>query len=81
MLVFQFTYGGPVYKEKNPNCCKLLPILCWRHCLKTLKIKDFGGCANKKDLANYFFENAQTLESFQYFEGDALLKCDKDLEC
>jgi hypothetical protein len=67
-LVFQFSYENPVYKGKeNPNCCKLLPNLCWRHCLKTVKIEDSRGFADEEDLGKYFHENAKILKSFQGF--------------
>jgi hypothetical protein len=67
MLVFQFSYENPVYKGgENPNCCKLLLNLCWRHYLKTVKIEDSGGLVDEEDLRKYFYENAKVLKSFQY---------------
>jgi hypothetical protein len=66
MLVFQFSYENPVYKGESSNCCKLLQNPCWRHCLKTIQIEDFGGSGDKKALKKYFVENAEILEDFQY---------------
>jgi hypothetical protein len=55
MLVFQFSYENPIYKgRENPNCCKLLSDLCWRHCLKIVKIKDSGELADEENLQKYF---------------------------
>jgi hypothetical protein len=63
MLLFQFSYEAPIYKSKNPSCCKFLPVSCWRHCLKTIKIDYFGRYAYLKPLKKYFRKNAEILES------------------
>ncbi|XP_062158832.1 uncharacterized protein LOC133866329 [Alnus glutinosa] len=62
-ISFKFSYETPVYKSKNPGCCKFLPILCWRHCLKTIKIDESGRSADVKALKKYFHKNAEILES------------------
>jgi hypothetical protein len=63
MLLFQFSYGTPVYKLKNSSCCKFLPFPCWRHCLKTIKIDESERYENVKALKKYFYKNAEILES------------------
>ena len=68
-LYFQFSYGKPIHKRENPSCCKLLSFPCWRHCLKTVKIVNLRGFADREILNNYFVENAKTLENFQFHVG------------
>jgi hypothetical protein len=58
--MFQFSYGNPIYKSEIPSCCKSLPVLCWRHCLKTVKIVNSKGSAEEETL-KVFFENAKIL--------------------
>ncbi|XP_059454254.1 FBD-associated F-box protein At3g52670-like [Corylus avellana] len=65
-ICFKFSYEDRIYKLKNHSCCKLLPILCWRHCLKTVQIENYGGAIEKETLKRYFSKNAEILESFQY---------------
>ncbi|XP_059455203.1 uncharacterized protein LOC132185447 [Corylus avellana] len=65
-ISFQFSYEDHIYKSKKHNCCKLLPVLCWRHCLKTVKIEHCGGTIAKETLEYYFSTNAEILESFEY---------------
>lgn len=72
MLILQFSYGNPIDKLENLNCCKLLPDLCWRHCLKTIKIENFRGSIEEEPLNKYFFENAEILENLHYMKGSAL---------
>jgi hypothetical protein len=74
MLEFQFSYENHVRKGENPSCCKFLPISCWRHCLKTVKIEESRASAYMKDLEEYFIKNAEILRSIQYSEGLVLLK-------
>ncbi|XP_062157566.1 uncharacterized protein LOC133865219 [Alnus glutinosa] len=62
-ISFMFSYEAPIYKSKNPSCCKFLPVPCWRHCLKTIKIDYFGRYAYLKPLKKYFHKNAEILES------------------
>jgi hypothetical protein len=78
MFMFQFSYESPFYNGVNPNCCKLLPISCWRHCLKTIEIEDFGELGDEEALDKYFLENAEILKSFQYFKEFVLLKRGQD---
>jgi hypothetical protein len=59
---------------EDPSCCKLIPILCWRHCLKTIKIENSKGSTEEDTLKKYFFDNAEILESFHYLKGSASLK-------
>ncbi|XP_059434101.1 putative F-box/LRR-repeat protein At5g02700 [Corylus avellana] len=65
-ISFKFSYGNPIYKVKNRNCCKRLPVLCWRHCLKSVKIANSKGSVEEETLKKYFFNNAKILESFHY---------------
>ncbi|XP_059433951.1 F-box/FBD/LRR-repeat protein At4g26340-like [Corylus avellana] len=65
-ISFKFSYGNPIYKVKNRSCCKRLSVLCWRHCLKTVKIANSKGSAEEETLKKYFFKNAKILESFHY---------------
>jgi hypothetical protein len=73
-FIFQFSYGNPNDKLKDPSCCKLIPILCWRHCLKTMRIENLRGSIEEDTLKKYFFDNAEKLESFHYLKGSALPK-------
>ncbi|GMY34621.1 F-box/FBD/LRR-repeat protein At3g52680-like isoform X1 [Fagus crenata] len=68
-ITFKFSYEKPSYKGDNPSCCKFLPFPCWRHCLKTVKIDNFRGFADREILHKYFFENAKSLEDFQFYDG------------
>ncbi|XP_059436206.1 uncharacterized protein LOC132169139 [Corylus avellana] len=71
-ISFKFTYENPIYKLKSPSCCNLLPVLCWRHCLKTINIENLSGSIEEETLKKYFFENAEMLESFHYLKGSTL---------
>ncbi|XP_059455204.1 uncharacterized protein LOC132185448 [Corylus avellana] len=79
-ISFQFSYENHVRKGENLNCCKFLPVSCWRHCLKTIKIEESEASAYVKPLETYFIKNAEILRSIQYSEGLVLLKQDKDQE-
>jgi hypothetical protein len=62
MLEFQFSYENHVRKGENPSCCKFLPVSCWRHCLKTVKIEDqYIASALMKDLEEYFIKGASNI--------------------
>ncbi|GLT55012.1 hypothetical protein SLA2020_281660 [Shorea laevis] len=54
-ISFKFLYGNPIDKSENFNCCKFLPVLCWRHCLKTIKIENLRGSIEKETLKKYFW--------------------------
>ena len=60
VLLFQFSYEDRIFKSKNHSCCKLLPVLCWRHCLKTVQIEYYGEDIGKETLNRYFFKNSET---------------------
>ncbi|KAG5545428.1 hypothetical protein RHGRI_017794 [Rhododendron griersonianum] len=50
-------------------CCRAYPKECWRHCLEKVIIDNLDGSANgndnRKNLLNFFCENAKGLESIQ----------------
>ncbi|XP_058220165.1 putative F-box/LRR-repeat protein At4g00320 [Rhododendron vialii] len=50
-------------------CCRAYPKECWRHCLERVIIDNLDGSANgndnRKNLLNFFCENAKGLESIQ----------------
>jgi hypothetical protein len=71
VLLFQFSYDC-ICKSKSPSCCKLLPVLCWRHCLKTVQIEYYGEVIGKETLKRYFVDNAEILKCFQYRRGSGL---------
>lgn len=61
-------------EKKNFNCnyCKLLPVDCWRHCLKEVRIHKFDG--NRVCLVlmkDYFYREVENLE-FLFKEMDSV---------
>jgi hypothetical protein len=72
VLIFQFSYENPVDKLKDPNCYKFIPVICWRHCLKAIKIENLRGSIEEDTLKKYFSDNTEILESFHYLKRSAL---------
>ncbi|XP_059455205.1 uncharacterized protein LOC132185450 [Corylus avellana] len=77
-ISFKFSYENRVRKGENPNCCKFLPVSCWRHCLKTIKIEESRASAYMKDLEKYFIKNAEILRNIQFSKRPVLPEQDED---
>lgn len=38
--LFQFSYKKPfIYEEETHRCCRSLPLSCWQHCIKEVKVE------------------------------------------
>lgn len=62
----KFQYEKMVERKESPCFCTSLPIICWRHCLKEVKMENFRGAEEERDVKNFFLENAEILEKIDF---------------
>lgn len=69
-MVIEFAYYDMIEGEedKNPFCCINKPIKCWRHNLKTVKIRS-NDVYSEYGLQKYFTTSAKMLDSFCFSTG------------
>lgn len=64
-LLFQFSYKKKLtYEGETPSCCQSLPLSCWKHCIKEVKIE----CTEKYPIRQI------NRESFSSEDGDIMEK-------
>ncbi|GAY62627.1 hypothetical protein CUMW_219370 [Citrus unshiu] len=64
-LSFQFSYKKKLtYEGETPSCCQSLPLSCWKHCIKEVKIE----CTEKYPIRQI------NRESFSSEDGDIMEK-------
>uniref|UniRef100_A0A7N2L9H1 Uncharacterized protein n=1 Tax=Quercus lobata TaxID=97700 RepID=A0A7N2L9H1_QUELO len=75
-MLSKFSYEKPILRGAKPSYCKLLPVSCWRHCLKSVITENSRIATDKETLKaeetrleKYFNKNTEILESFQFLSG------------